>query len=422
MRAACSILLLALSFAVHAQELPSVKDKAKGYVNTLAGPAMHGRGYVMGGDSLAAEWVAQQFARLGLEPLDHQRFEQFTFPVNTFPDSVRVSVDGKALVPGVDFITDPASGTADGHYELVHLTAADMFPPERRAMTMGVISGHAVYLDFPITTNRDTLALYAMIEQEVVRHAPVLRKAQGKLTWSVEGEQRRNAVIEVKPEFISDSAASVDLRVRPLLITKHKARNVFGVVKAKGGSKTWLVITAHYDHLGLMGPDVIFPGANDNASGTSMMLCLAEEIKQHPLKKNVLFIAFAGEEAGLKGSEWCAIDRPIDFEKIKLLINLDLNGTGDDGITVVNATEQKKVFDELTVINGKTHRLAQVKSRGPACNSDHCPFAQKGVPAIFIYTLGGITAYHDVFDKPETLPLTKFDELYRTLIDLLTAL
>ena len=152
------------------------------------------------------------------------------------------------------------------------------------------------------------------------------------------------------------------------------------------------------------------------------MLCLAEEIKQHPLKENVLFIAFAGEEAGLKGSEWCVADRPIDFAKIKLLINLDLNGTGDDGITVVNATEQKKAFDVLTAINEKTHRLAQVKSRGPACNSDHCPFSKKGVPAIFIYTLGGITAYHDVFDKPETLPLTDFDDLYRTLIDLLKAL
>ena len=220
MRNAASFLLIVFAQVMCAQELPSVKDKAKGYVNTLAGAAMYGRGYVKGGDSLAAEWIAQQFGRIGLEPLNKQRFEPFSFPVNTFPDSVRVSVDGKSLVPGVDFITDPASGSANGHYELVHLTTADMFPPERRAMTMGVISGHAVYLDFPITTNRDTLTLYAMIEEEVVRFAPVLRKAQGKLTWSVEGEQKRNAVIEVKPEFISDSAATVDLRVRPKLIAK----------------------------------------------------------------------------------------------------------------------------------------------------------------------------------------------------------
>ncbi len=415
----CSILF---TLAAHTQELPSVKEKARAYVNTLAGPDMHGRGYVLGGDSLAAEWVAQQFERLGLGKLNGQRFEPFTFPVNTFPDSVRLNVDGVALQPGVDFITDPASGKADGEYHLVHLTLEDLVTPERRAMTMGVISGHAAYLDFPLTTNRDSLARYAELEKEVVRYAPVIRKAQGKLTWSVAGEQWRNAVLEVKPGLISDSASTVRLRVRPKLIGQHIARNVFGVVEATGGSKDWIVITAHGDHLGLMGPDVLFPGANDNASGTSMMLCLAEEIKQHPLKKNVLFISFAGEEAGLKGSEWCVTDRPLDFARITMLINLDLNGTGDEGITVVNSTQQQKLFDQLVTINDRTHGLAKVNPRGPACNSDHCPFAQKGVPAVFIYTLGGITAYHDVFDKPETLPLTKFDELYRTLVELLGTL
>jgi hypothetical protein len=60
-----------------------------------------------------------------------------------------------------------------------------------------------------------------------------------------------------------------------------------------------------------------------------------------------------------------------------------------------------------------------VKARGPACNSDHCPFVQKGIPAIFIYTMGGVSYYHDVNDRAETLPLTKFDELYRTLVQLI---
>ena len=129
----------------------------------------------------------------------------------------------------------------------------------------------------------------------------------------------------------------------------------------------------------------------------------------------MLFIAFAGEEAGLQGSTWCVTDRPIDLSSIRMMINLDLNGTGEEGITVVNSTEQQKLFDELVAINAKEKLLAVVKPRGPACNSDHCPFVQKGVPAVFIYTMGGISAYHDVFDKPETLPLTEFDDLYRLL-------
>ena len=216
------------------------------------------------------------------------------------------------------------------------------------------------------------------------------------------------------PNRICETTNTINSSRAPGLIDEHFTAH--HLAKAKGGSKDWIVVSAHYDHLGHMGPDVLFPGANDNASGMSMLLCLAEEIKNHPLKKNVLFIAFAGEEAGLQGSTWCVTDRPIDLSSIRMMINLDLNGTGEEGITVVNSTEQQKLFDELVAINAKEKLLTVVKPRGPACNSDHCPFVQKGVPAVFIYTMGGISAYHDVFDKPETLPLTEFDDLYRLLV------
>ena len=101
---------LLLSLGLTAQELPSVKETARAYVDTLAGPDMHGRGYVLSGDRIAGDWMAKQFDRIGLERLDGQRFEAFSFPVNTFPDSVKVTVDGKVLQSGVDFIVDPASG------------------------------------------------------------------------------------------------------------------------------------------------------------------------------------------------------------------------------------------------------------------------------------------------------------------------
>ena len=195
-----------------------------------------------------------------------------------------------------------------------------------------------------------------------------------------------NALVEVRSELLPDTASTVTLRVRNSFVRGHEARNVWGVAPAKGKTKDWLLITAHYDHLGHMGPDVLFPGANDNASGVSMLLTLAEWFKAHPPKMNILFVAFAGEEAGLVGSEWFAVDRPMDLGAIKLVLNLDLNGTGEEGITVVNAVEQKAVFDQLVAINAKSQRLSQVKPRGPACNSDHCSFTKRGIPGIFIYT------------------------------------
>lgn len=90
-----------------AQHPASVTDIARQYVDTLAAPGMHGRGYVQCGDSLAAEWLSAQFDRIGLEKLDGNRFQPFSFPVNTFPDSVKLRIGGKDLRPGLDFITDP---------------------------------------------------------------------------------------------------------------------------------------------------------------------------------------------------------------------------------------------------------------------------------------------------------------------------
>lgn len=110
------------------------------------------------------------------------------------------------------------------------------------------------------------------------------------------------------------------------------------------------------------------------------------------------------------------------LSKVKLMLSLDILGTGDEGITVVNATAERTLFDQLVAINTKKQLLPQVKPRGPTCNSDHCPFVKRNVPSLFIYTMGGITAYHDVLDKEETLPLTEFPDLYFLLKEFVSSL
>lgn len=416
--------LLPLFFApfllTKAQDADAVRSNARKYIKSLAAPAMHGRGYVKEGDRLAADWIAQQYARIGLVPVKNDFFQPFQFNVNSFPDSVKVSIDGRRLAPGVDFLVDPASGSAVGRFNLVHLEPADLLDPARRAMAMGVLAGQAACLHFPASTDKDTLAKYADIERELMHFCPVIRPARGKLTWGVSQEARPFPLVEVAGDLLTDSSASIELKIESKLITRHEARNVLGMVK--GRSSKWIVIGAHYDHLGRLGPDVLFPGANDNASGVAMLLSLAEWFAGHRPKHNILFVAFAGEEAGLVGSEWFVMDRPIDLAKIDLMMNLDILGTGDEGITVVNATAQKELFDRLVDINEARQYLPQVRSRGPACNSDHCPFVKRNVPGLFIYTMGGITAYHDVADREETLPLTEFADLHALLKDFLTGL
>lgn len=409
-----------LALCSHAQDSGQVLKQARAHLDTLCSPSFHGRGYVAGGDAKAAEYIAGQFKRIGLKPLKKDFFQAFTFNVNSFPDSVGISVDGQFLRPGVDYLVHPASGSASGTFTLVHITPNDLLTPERRAMTMGVLTGNAACLHLSNTTDKDSLALFTALEQDLMHYGPVVKPTAGKLTWSVATEALPFPLIEVSKAFVSDSAQTIDLHVKNTLIVRHEARNVLGMAKGKG--KGWIIVGAHYDHLGRMGPDALFPGANDNASGVAMLLSLAEWFAKKPAKHNILFVAFAGEEAGLLGSEWCAVDRPIDMKEVRMMLNLDILGTGDDGIMVVNATANPKEFDRLVAINGSKNYLPDVRSRGPACNSDHCPFVKRGVPGLFVYTLGGVAHYHDVNDRADSLPLTKYADLYALLKDYLAGI
>lgn len=411
-----SFTLLACALGLNAGAQDPVTARAKSWLDTLTSPGFHGRGYVNDGDLIASEWIAGKFRQFGLKPVKQDFFEPFQFNVNCFPDSVRARIDGLSLVPGAEFILDPESGSASGEYVLVHVHPADFQGPERRSMTMGVLTGKAACVHWPSTANADSTRMFKQWERELMDHCPVVKPVK-KLTWGVATDARVHPLVEVVEGAVTDSSSRIILRVRNELRSRRTARNVLGMVKGK--SKKWMVIGAHYDHLGRMGPDALFPGANDNASGTAMLLSLAEHFarKGNAPRHNLLFVAFAGEEAGLIGSEWCAVDRPIEWNRVTMMVNLDILGTGDDGITVVNATAQPKAFDQLVAINGSKGYLKQVKPRGPACNSDHCPFVQRGVPAIYIYTLGGVAHYHDVHDRAETLPLTEFGDLHALLRD-----
>jgi len=173
-----------------------------------------------------------------------------------------------------------------------------------------------------------------------------------------------------------------------------------------------------------MGKDTYFAGANDNASGISMLLSLAKhyaELKDEN-KYSILFIAFGAEEAGLIGSKYF-VNHPIfPLNNIKFLINMDLMGTGEEGLMVVNGKVFEKQYDLLCSINKEYDYFPVIKKRGKAANSDHYYFSEKGVPSFFLYTLGGIKAYHDIYDVPKTLPLNKFKESHQLIRAFIKAL
>jgi Zn-dependent M28 family amino/carboxypeptidase len=247
----------------------------------------------------------------------------------------------------------------------------------------------------------------------------LIRLSDSKLTWSVSKQQSPIAQFIVNRGAWVDGATSIEADVKAEFEQKHRTQNVLAFVEGSQDPDKFIVFTAHYDHLGKMGKEVTFRGANDNASGVSMLLNLAKHysIPENQPRFSMAFIAFAGEEAGLLGSMHYVENPIFSLKDIEFLINLDILGTGDAGITVVNGAVHTTEFEVLKGINEQKGYLKQVKKRGKAAISDHYPFSEAGVPCFYIYTMGGIKAYHDIYDVPKTLPFTEFEDVFRLITD-----
>jgi Zn-dependent M28 family amino/carboxypeptidase len=245
--------------------------------------------------------------------------------------------------------------------------------------------------------------------------------------WHVSNAFRVNAYCNliIRSDKIDEDSEHISINVSSTFIEDYSTNNVAGYVSGSLVPDSFIVFTAHYDHLGRMGKETCFYGANDNASGTVMMMDLARHFSSPGNKADysIAFIALSGEEAGLKGSLYYADNPLFPLERIRMLINLDMVGTGSDGITIVNGKEFEKEFNLFRKINDDHRYLEEVKARGESCNSDHCPFYEKGVPSVFIYTRGDeFMEYHNVDDRPEELPLTEYEDLFKLLVGFTKAL
>lgn len=373
MRKIILLFILLIVINANAQDLAF----AQKMVDTLTSPFFWGRGYTNEGMKKAADFLAAQFQSYGLKPINNKDFFQtFSYPVNTFPGKMEVVINGKNLVPGKDFLISPDSRGVKGKGNLEQADSIQFINSKLRLIV----------------------------------------KLEDKLTWSAVSVQSDFSVIQIDKKAIEGKPETVVLNIENDFVKNFKASNVCGIVRGTIKSDSIIFITAHYDHLGGMGKETFFPGANDNASGVSLLMNLAKFYAANPQPYSIGFILFAGEEIGLEGSKYFTENPLVPLKNIRFLINTDLAGTGEEGITVVNATEFPNEFDWLKRINEENKLLAAVNARGKAANSDHYFFSEKGVPAFFFYTLGGIKAYHDIFDKAVTLPMNEHEDLLKLLV------
>ncbi|HNB11762.1 MAG TPA: M28 family peptidase [Bacteroidia bacterium] len=391
------------------------QDDARKVITELSSEKYFGRGYLKHGDKKAAHFIKKRFCKLGLKPVDDKWFQHFTHPVNRFPKNVSLTTDTKTWIPGKEFLIHHQSPSANGTWPVAWADSAE------------IISSLNNDFDSCYVITRQ---VFSKLQKEIT--SLLFKRKKGvlvilephKLTWSVGTSVFNIPVIEVYDSLFSRQTKSITLHADAEFNAQYNSRNVIGVITGNKIPDSLIVITAHYDHLGGMGNKTFFPGANDNASGVAMLLSLAEYFTKQENRQpySILFIAFAGEEAGLQGSKYYTEHPLLPLSKIRFLINLDLLGTGDEGIMVVNATEFERDFSILQSINDTAKYVSNVGKRGKAKNSDHYYFSEKGVPAFFIYTLGGVTWYHDVMDKSETLPLTKYNNVFQLLKSFIIAL
>lgn len=182
--------------------------------------------------------------------------------------------------------------------------------------------------------------------------------------------------------------------------------NVVGWMDNKA-DKT-IVIGAHYDHLGLggdgslhRGDTEIHNGADDNASGTSVMLNLASKLRGNNLNSNYLFIAFSGEEIGLLGSNYYVKNPTIDTKAVNYMINMDMVGRlKEDKTLAVYGTGTSPRFSQTLNAHKEDFKLVERESGvGP---SDHTSFYLADIPVLHFFT-GQHEDYHKPTDDSDKL-------------------
>jgi len=423
-----SLLLITCLFILPLTANTQDIDYARKMVDTLASPSMHGRGYVLNGSNKAGDYLANEMSSLGLQFFGKGYKQEFPVDVITYPSTVRLIIDKKELRAGYEFTVVTGSPSVLGTFRL-HYIDSSSFKRNGSLKKYKETPGRSfIVYDPSLMKGKHRRMADSLLKHNFVNCAGfILLSDKPSIVWSVmaRGGEFKYPVINVLTSAIAGKGKDAAIVIERKTLDNYNICNVTGYVKGTSQPDSFVVVTAHYDHLGMLGPKVYYPGANDNASGTAMMMDMARYYSDtaHKPAHSMVFIAFAGEEIGLKGSFFAAENPLFPLKNIKFLINLDMVGTGSEGITMVNAVQLPAYFEKMEKLNADKEYVLKVAKRGESCNSDHCPFYQKGVPAVFIYSMGKEhTEYHNPYDTAEKVPFTEYEDIFRLIRDFMDSL
>ncbi len=417
----------------------------------VASPEMEGRETGTEGQRKAAEYLKQQFTKIGLAPGNNGSYEQF-YPLykDTLTDA-QISINGKSFEFGKDFsfasLRDLYTATLYFN-EVVYLKEPDSLIDLKGKVVLIHAAGNTsfnsrsiqqLYKQQPavvffvqnnisqMTSNRSRRMFFNLFNSKINPISISVSPEVGKALLNEEFNDAKEMKLKTK-------AVSTELMFS---VTKNlqtfSASNILGVIEGSDKKDEWVVISAHYDHIGIINGK-IHPGADDDGSGTVGLLELAEAFAKAKAagkgpRRNILFLAVSGEEKGLWGSEYYSNHPVYPLEKTSLDINIDMIGRKDDKLNSVDSNNHvyligdDKLSSELpnyvdSINNMYIKIITDRKYNDPKdpnrlyFRSDHYNFARKGVPIIFFFD-GIHKDYHRPTDTPDKINYDLYEKRTR---------
>lgn len=432
-------------------------DELLGITSRLTADDFAGRGTGTGNDTLAAAYIERELIKAKLKPFTGDGLQRFSVNVSAESGKAnRLKINGNELVPGTDFIplamTANSSLNADvafcgygfmtandsmqwndyqgidlkGKWALIlrgypesnaaasaySTLSSDrmkvMSAKENGAAGVLLVSGEewdaADNLDKPARSESSAGIPVIQIKRGV---ADTILKASGKSLKELE----KTANTNLRPDsFMTASTADGEAEV---VAKDASTANVVMVIEGAKIKDEYVIVGAHFDHLGMGGPGsssriqdtiAIHSGADDNASGVALMIELAEKLSADRKKhaRSILFVAFSGEEMGLLGSKYFVENMGINPSAVNLMVNLDMVGRMKEGngLQVGGVGTAAGLRDTVLSLNDTTLLSLSFTDEGYG-PSDHSSFYGKNIPVLFI-TTGAHLDYHtpfDTFDK-----------------------
>ena len=405
------ILLLALvSVQSYAQDMASYQRVVK----ELTSAKYQGRGYARDGANKAGRYLQKAFQKAGADEVTIQPFQ---LDINTFPGKMELSVDGKKQIPGVDFTMREFSPGAHGTFPLYYIDTAN-YDSER------------IFRDLSLPENKNCFVVCDFWFS--YKHGADFKRLQTKggapnagllFIWEeplkfykAYGEKVVDKPIIWVPYRFPQDAKTITVDIDNKFLKGYECFNVIAKVEGRRHDSCY-VFTAHYDHLGNLGKKVYYAGANDNASGTAAIVTLAAYYAQHRPEYDMYFIAFSGEDANLRGSEWYADHPIVPLTQIKYLFNIDMIGDNNPVQYCEVSDEGMRGFALFEQINAEKKHFKALNRGKLAGNSDHYPFALRHVPCIFFENEEGdaFKYYHTVHDTYDNFLTDTYEPLFRLI-------